>query len=160
MTLTAWRITKRKHARNAFDGAGARKYGGRWNSPGNAVVYTSQSQSLAVLEVLVHLDGPELLESYVLIPVSIDDSLVKKIEIRELPRNWRVHPAPKRLSAIGDQWLRAGASAVLRAPSALLPAESNFLLNPNHSDFHKLVIGDPLPFQFDSRMAKESKESK
>jgi RES domain-containing protein len=157
LTVTAWRITKGKHANDAFDGAGARKYGGRWNSPGAAVVYTSQYQSLAVLEILVHLDGPELLDRYVLIPVEIDESLVEKIEIRELPRNWRAHPAPKRLSAIGDQWVQSGRSVVLEAPSALLPAESNFLLNPNHSDFHKLVIGNPVPFQFDSRMSKESK---
>jgi RES domain-containing protein len=157
LTFTAWRITKGKHARQAFDGAGARKYGGRWNSPGTAVVYTSQSQSLAVLEMLVHLDGPELLERYVLIPVEIDKSLVEKIEIRELPRNWRAQPAPKRLSTIGDQWLQSGRSVVFEVPSALLPAESNFLLNPNHSDFHKLVIGDPVPYQFDSRMTKESK---
>lgn len=157
MIFTAWRITKRKHARNAFDGAGARKYGGRWNSPGAAVVYTAQSQSLAVLEILVHLNGPELLERYVLIPVEIDDSRVEKIAISELPRNWQAHPAPKGLSAIGDRWLEAGGSVVLEVPSALLPAESNFLLNPNHSDFPKLTIGDPVPFQFDLRIARESK---
>ena len=157
MTVTAWRITKRKYAGQAFDGAGARKYGGRWNSPGSAVVYTAESQSLAVLELLVHLEGPQLLERYVLIPVEIDESLVAKIEIKELPKNWQSYPAPKRLSAIGDEWLRAASSAVLETPSALLPAESNFLLNPNHSDFPKLAIGDPVPFQFDPRMTKESK---
>lgn len=157
MTFTAWRITKRKHERHAFAGAGARKYGGRWNSPGLAVVYTAQSQSLAVLEMLVHLNGPELLERYVLIPVEIDHSRVEKIAIRELPRNWRAYPAPKALRAIGDQWLEAGGSVVLEVPSALLPAESNFLLNPNHSDFQKLGIGDPVPFQFDSRIAGQSK---
>jgi len=157
LTFTAWRITKRKYARQAFDGAGARKYGGRWNSPGAAVVYVAQSQSLAVLEMLVHLDGPELLERYVLIPVEIDDSLVEAIEIQKLPRNWQAYPASKRLSAIGDEWLRAGGSVVLKVPSALLPAESNFLLNPNHSDFHKLGIGEPVSFQFDPRMTKPSR---
>ena len=157
MTFTAWRITKSKHARQAFEGAGARKYGGRWNSPGAAVVYTAQSQSLAVLEMLVHLDGPELLERYVLIPVEIDSSLVEKIEMRQLPRNWRAQPAPRRLSAIGNGWLRTLSSVVLEVPSALLPAESNFLLNPNHSDFHKLKIGDPVSFQYDSRMTKQLK---
>ena len=157
MTFTAWRITKRKHAKHAFDGAGARKYGGRWNSPGTAVVYAAQSQSLAVLEMLVHLDGPELLEHYVFMPVEIDESLVQNIEIQKLPRNWQAYPAPKRLSAIGDEWLRAASSVVLQVPSALLPAENNFLLNPNHPDFHKLASGDPVSFQFDPRMTKPSR---
>ena len=157
MTLTAWRITKSQYAGQAFDGAGARKYGGRWNSPGTAVVYTAQSPSLAVLEILVHLNGPELLERYVLIPAEMDESLVEKIEVKELPKNWRAYPAPKRLSAIGDEWLRTGRSVALQAPSALVPAESNFLLNPNHSDFPKLAIGDPVPFQFDPRMTRELK---
>jgi len=49
VTLTAWRITKREHTRNAFTGEGAREFGGRWNHPGTAVVYTAQSQSLAAL---------------------------------------------------------------------------------------------------------------
>ncbi len=61
MIVTAWRITKRKHARNAFTGEGAREFGGRWNNPGTAIVYTAQSQSLAALEMLVHLDSSELL---------------------------------------------------------------------------------------------------
>lgn len=154
MTLTAWRITKRKHVKSAFDGAGARKYGGRWNSAGLAVVYTAESQSLAVLEMLVHLDGPELLNEYVLIPVGMEERLVQSIATAELPKQWRTYPAPKQLREIGDQWLRAGASVALQVPSALLPAESNFLLNPNHSDFGKLAVGEPTPFQFDSRLAK------
>ena len=62
--VSAWRITKRKHARSAFTGEGARLYGGRWNSPGTAIIYTAESQSLAVLEILVHLDSPELLKKW------------------------------------------------------------------------------------------------
>ena len=74
MTFTAWRIIKRTHVRTAFNGSGARKYGGRWNSPGTSVVYTAQSQSLAALEILVHLDNPDLLQKYALIGVDIDES--------------------------------------------------------------------------------------
>jgi len=73
--ISAWRITKRKHAKTDFSGSGARKYGGRWNSPGTAIVYTSKTQSLAVLEMLVHLDGPDLLQAYVLIGVEVHESL-------------------------------------------------------------------------------------
>lgn len=153
MTVTAWRIAKRKHARVAFTGEGARLFGGRWNSPGIALVYTAQSQSLAALEMLVHLDSSELLTSYVLFEVGIDKSLIKQVERSELPRNWRADPPPATVRAIGDAWAAGGASAVLRVPSSLLPGENNFLLNPQHEDFPKLQIGKPLPFRFDPRLA-------
>jgi len=157
LTITAWRITKRKHAKTAFNGSGARKYGGRWNSIGSPTVYSSQSQSLAVLEMLVHLESPELLQQrFVLISVKIDESLVREVAVSDLPRNWRSDPAPVKLRTIGDEWLQAGTSAVLRVPSTLVPAECNYLLNPRHSDFSKLVIGDPITFHFDHRLTRTS----
>lgn len=152
MTVTAWRITKRKHARHAFSGEGAREFGGRWNYPGTAIVYTAQSQSLAALEMLVHLDSPDLLEKYVLLAVEIDEALITSADASRLPRNWRSDPPPAQVRAIGGEWVLAGSSAVLRVPSALVPGESNFLLNPGHPDFARLRIGEPLSFRFDSRL--------
>jgi len=154
LSFTAWRITKRKHVKTAFSGSGARKYGGRWNSPGTAVVYTAQTQSLAVLEMLVHLDGPELLQRYALIGVEIEESLVREVGTADLPRNWRADPAPVGLRKIGDAWIASGVSPVLRVPSTLVPAESNFLLNPAHPEFEKLIVGDPIAVDLDQRLAK------
>jgi RES domain-containing protein len=154
LSLTAWRITKRKHAKAAFNGSGARKYGGRWNSPGVAVVYTAQSQSLALLEIVVHLNSAELLANYVLIGVEIGESFIHEVGKSRLPRNWRADPAPLSLRAIGDAWVLSGASAALRIPSTLVPSESNFLLNPLHPDFWKLRIGSPISFRFDPRLAR------
>ena len=107
MIVTAWRITKRKHARNAFSGEGAREFGGRWNNPGTAVVYTAQSQSLAALEMLVHLDSSELLQKYVLIGVEFDESLIMSVESSALPRHWRSDPPPAEVRSIGDDWVHA-----------------------------------------------------
>ena len=152
--VTAWRITKRKHARNAFTGEGAREFGGRWNNPGTAVVYTAQSQSLAALEMLVHLDSSELLQKYVLIGVEFDESLIKPIKLSALPRNWSSDPPPLEIQSIGDDWVRAGSSAVLKIPSALVPGENNFLLNPEHQDFARLRFGKPLAFRFDPRLRR------
>lgn len=154
MSVTAWRIVKRKYSDSAFDGGGARKYGGRWNSVGTAIVYTAESQSLAVLEMLVHLDRPALLQTYVLVPVKIAESMIKRFEIANLSSDWRYSPSPPQVKSIGDQWVEAAASVVLQVPSVLLPAENNFLLNPNHADFKKLIIGEPVDFRFDSRLAK------
>lgn len=153
MIVTAWRITKRKHARDAFTGEGAREFGGRWNNPGTAIVYTAQSQSLAALEMLVHLDSSELLAKYVLIGVEFDQKLVRPVELSVLPRHWRSDPPPPEVRAIGDDWILAGSSAVLQVPSALVPGENNFLLNPANGDFPRLSFGKPLAFHFDPRLA-------
>jgi RES domain-containing protein len=152
VTVTAWRIVKQKHARAAFTGEGARLFGGRWNSPGTAAIYTAQSQSLAALEMLIHLESADLLPNYVLFEVEIDESLVTQIQLSQLPKNWRVDPPPAKVRAIGDAWVAGGTSAVLRIPSAVVPGEHNFLLNPRHEDFPQLRIGKPLPFRFDPRL--------
>lgn len=118
------------------------------------MVYTAQSQSLAALEILVHLDLPELLKKYVLFQVSIHPSDVLDLDLSKLPKNWRADPVPPRVRAIGDKWIADGASAVLRVPSTLVPGESNFLLNPRHPNFATLRIGKAVPFLFDPRLAQ------
>jgi RES domain-containing protein len=100
--LTTWRIVKAKHAAHAFDGEGARVEGGRWNSPGSPVVYTSQSAALATLEVLVHLGRVSIMSAYVLIACSFDEALVTPLNRTHLPRNWRSYPAPPALQMLGD----------------------------------------------------------
>lgn len=149
---TAWRIVKRKHAKTAFNGEGARLFGGRWNNPGVPMVYTAESRSLAVLEVLVHLDSPDLLTKYVVLEVTIAEPLIRRVDWQDLPKNWRADPAPSRLRAMGDAWVRQASSAALQVPSAVVPAESLFLLNPRHPEFAKLEIGKPIHFPFDPRL--------
>lgn len=150
--VTAWRIVKRKHAKTAFTGEGARRFGGRWNSAGVAMVYTAESQSLAALEIVVHLDSSELLARYVLIEVGIDERLMAHLDHRLLHKNWRAKPSKSR--EIGDAWVAAGSSVVLEVPSATIPAEKNFLINPRHPDFLRLHLGKPFPFQFDPRLTE------
>jgi len=152
--MQAWRITKQRHARTAFSGEGARLYGGRWNSPGVPVVYVAESQSLAVLEMLVHLDSPVLLEKYVFLEVDFDASLVLDLDRSSLPKNWQSDPVPESIQAIGDRWVLSRDSAVLRVPSVLVPEESNFLLNPRHPDFGKIGISRPHAFRFDPRLPR------
>ena len=154
MTLTAWRIVKGRHAANAFDGAGARGEGGRWNSPGTPIVYTSQSAALAALEMLVHLGRGSILRAYVLIPCACDDTVVSRLNRRRLPKNWRSYPAPPELPLIGDEWVKSGRSAVLQVPSAVIDTDSNYLLNPHHGDFQAVRVMDPQSFRFDIRLLK------
>jgi RES domain-containing protein len=145
----AWRIVKEKHAATAFSGEGARLYGGRWNSVGTSVIYTSGSQALAALESLVHLNPPVIFR-YVSIPIQFDDSLLEKVTT--LPADLTEEPPPPATRNIGDLWVKAARSAVLELPSVIIPGEPNYLLNPAHPDFRKIVIGKPEPFTFDPRL--------
>ena len=120
------------------------------------MIYTAQSQALAALEMLVHLESSELLSKYVLFEVGIDESFITEVERSQLPRNWKTNPPLAKLRAIGDEWAAVGTSAVLRVPSTLVPGENNFLLNPRHHDFPKLHIGKALPFRFDPRLTEKS----
>jgi RES domain-containing protein len=146
----AWRIVKRKHAAAAFTGEGAAKFGGRWNSRGVAVVYTSSTKSLATLENLVHLNPPVHFK-YVAMEVKFDDALVEIFPVKNLPAGWRTEPPPPSTKAIGDAWIRKARSAVLALPS-VISGETNFLLNPAHRDFKKIKIGKREPFVFDPRL--------
>lgn len=148
----AWRIVKASRAATAFDGEGARLYGGRWNSPGTAVIYAAQSQSLAVLELLVHLQASQLLASYKSIPVDFADDLIETVNPSDLHPNWRDYPAPSALQRFGDRWVAERRSAVLQVPSVVVPGELNFIINPRHPDFVHIVPGSPESFEFDPRL--------
>lgn len=151
---TAWRIVKARHAARAFDGAGAHDHAGRWNSPGTPMVYTSDSAALATMEMLVHLDDTSILPAYVLISCRFDSKLITRFDAAKLPPSWRAYPAPAELQPIGDDWVRSGRSGVLQVPSAMVPQESNFLLNPRHADFERIEIGTPERFELDLRLLR------
>jgi RES domain-containing protein len=144
-----WRIVKEKHAATAFSGDGARLNGGRWNSVGTSVVYTSGSIALAALESLVHLNPPVIFK-YVAILIEFDRALVE--EVAALPADWREEPPPLATKEIGDIWIQDARSAVLRLPSVIIPNEPNYLLNPAHPDFKRIFIGRAEPFSFDPRL--------
>src|SRR5882724_9371044 len=111
----AWRIVKAKHAATAFSGKGAADGGGRWNSRGVPVVYTSSTQSLAALETLVHLNPPVPFK-YVAIRVQFDNAIVETIPTKALPADWQTEPPPPSTKSIGDVWARERRSAILQLP--------------------------------------------
>lgn len=152
--LTVWRITTARFVTSAFTGEGARLYGGRWNPKGYPIVYTGESRSLALLEMLVQ-DDP-LRANYVLVPAHIPNDLsITTIQTQELPEDWRNLSTRDTLQTIGKDWLTSMRSAILSVPSAVLPAERNYLINPNHPDFQKIMLGSPESLQTDMRLYKK-----
>ncbi len=152
MSVQAWRIVQTKYQDQAFDGEGARLYGGRWTSQGTSVVYCARSVSLATLEMLVHLPTSSMLPCYVVLSVEISVSLIETLDTKQLPTDWTQYPAPNLLKNIGDDWIASRRSVVLRVPSAVVPFEFNYLLNPAHPGFKKVKIGSPIPFPIDARL--------
>ena len=149
--ITGWRIVPELRAKDAFIGEGAKLFGGRWNSPGTAIVYGSEHKSLAALEQLVHFNPltPNQFKSF---RFQFSESLMEKLSERHLPKDWREEPSPPSTQQIGNIWVRESRSAVLAVPSIIVPEELNYLLNPAHPDFKKITIEKSENFFFDPRL--------
>lgn len=153
--LTVWRLTTARFARSAFSGEGARLYGGRWNRKGVRLAYTAASQSLAMLEMLVQDEPPRA--RYVMIEARIPGAVtIDRIGIEDLPSGWRDLARREKLQAIGTAWVRKQSAAVLAVPSAVIAAETNYLLNPLHPEFRRIWIGKPRKFETDLRLIRSA----
>ena len=148
MSLTAYRLSLRRYADRAFAGDGARRVGGRWNPPGLPAVYTSATLSLAALELLVHLSGPQDAPDLVFFRIEFEAKLL--VEPR-LPKQWRKLNL-QGTRALGQEWLEKAESPVLQVPSFVVPTENNFVLNPLHADFRRVKIGKAEQFALDARL--------
>lgn len=150
--MDLFRISKKKYIED-LSGEGAGKFGGRWNSKGSAVLYTSQTESLAALETLVHASVSTTPSDLNLLILSVPNNIKSdKIESNQLPVGWRNYPAPNKLAEIGSDWIDSESSLLLEVPSVLVQTEKNILINPMHSDMKKLSIKEIRPFSFDMRL--------
>jgi len=149
---SAWRIVLESQAATAFSGEGAWRYGGRWNSRNVRVIYASEHQSTAALEVFVHNKPFSPDEKYKAFHLEWPDSLTERFSAEKLPDNWRVLPPPAETREIGDRWGQERRSAVLALPSVISSVDTNFLLNPEHRHFKRIRIAPPVDYDFDPRL--------
>jgi RES domain-containing protein len=150
--VVVWRLCARYREPWAFSGEGAARRGGRWNPRGVALVYAAESRALAAMEVLVHVDEPDrlFLTAWSMVPAVVPAKLIAKPA--RVPETWRETPHSTATQDFGALWARELRSAVLRVPSAVVPGEFNFLLNPHHAGFKDVKIGKPELFSFDLRL--------
>jgi RES domain-containing protein len=146
--LITWRLTTRSNATIAFDGEGASRYGGRWNSRGTKLVYCSESVSLAVLENLVHFDV-DMAPPLYLYEVRIDDN-----DIFKGPISSQVMSDEEQSKKYGDKWAYSNQTIALEVPSAVVNKEKNYLLNPDHRAFCQIKIISHGLFDLDVRLTK------
>ena len=151
--IQAYRIARKEFADTIWSGAGAREYGGRWNSKGVAVAYAAESRSLAALEQLVHLVKPRILNEFVLSSIAFAGARVLRLDPGALPADWSKPVAPASLKQFGDDWASAMRYPILAVPSAVILGEWNHLVNPSHREFAKMAKTRPEPFAFDYRLA-------
>ncbi len=154
MIIQAWRLVREARAADAFTGEGARFYGGRWNPVGTQTTYLSATRSLAALEVLVHQAERVPTGRFLFYDVQFPQDLITTISLHDLPADWQRFPPQKCTVKIGKTWITGKNSPVLQVPSVLIPEESNYLLNFDHSHASKIQIGAAQPFCFDPRLQK------
>jgi RES domain-containing protein len=150
--IRCWRIVHQNNNATAFSGEGSRKQGGRWTGRGYRAVYTADSLALATLEVIVHGVTYASLRNFVCIPVNFSDEIVTSLSADQLPEVWRADPPSTESQAIGNRWIDQAVSCVLKVPSAVIPIEFNYILNPNHPGFSRIQIGVMQPWAPDPRL--------
>lgn len=155
--MRLYRLCKQRHAKtfkDAFSGYGAYQYGGRWNRKGQYAAYTSSSIALATLEILVHADLEDLPNDLVCASIKVPDGIaIHRIEPHQLPNNWRNNdPTPNALADIGSNYLTQNKHLLMQVPSAVIPSEYNYIVNPLHTDFSRLTDFQLSRFEVDPRL--------
>lgn len=153
--MIVYRLCKKAYA-NDLTGRGAETTGGRWNSKGTAVVYTSASRALCTVEIVVHVPAGIIPKDFYLVSISIpDNTRILTLDPKDLPDNWTKNPPPVSTQKIGNTFIANHEALVLKVPSAIIPDEWNYLINPAHKDFKKVKITAIEPFSFDARLFKK-----
>ncbi len=156
--MKVYSIEREKYLESTLEGIGASKSRGfRWNSLYTRMVYTAASRALAMLEVAVHLDLNEDLPSdRFFVEIDIPESVkIIQISSHNLPRDWNEKPPSTSTQLIGDDFVKQGSAAILKIPSAIIPQEFNYLINPLHPDAKKITITETTPFKFDDRLQRD-----
>ena len=152
--MIVFRLCKEKF-KSDLSGSGAEKAGGRWNSKGNPVLYTSESRSLCTAEIAVHTPLNSIPLDYYLVTLEIPtDIAITELRITDLPGDWKTIPHSNSTQLIGDKFLSDREYAVLKVPSVVVQGDSNYLLNPQHPLFEKIKIINTELFAFDDRLFK------
>lgn len=134
-----------------LSGTGARLYGGRWNSVGTPAIYLASSKSLAVLEVLVHLNPALFPDDFCMASFEVPDDSFTALSLEKLPADWK-NNQEQLLKRFGDEFIRQNEYLGLKVPSAIVDDEYNYILNPNHPYMGKVNLKLVKPFVFDNRL--------
>jgi RES domain-containing protein len=106
-------------------------------------------------EIAVHMPYGVIPEDYFLVEIEIPEGSLLKLAVESLPEDWAEFPHPASTRQIGDDFVRAGEHLVLKVPSATVPGDFNYLINPLHDLSYQVKIAAlPVPFTFNKRLFK------
>ncbi len=148
--IRLYRISACKYV-DGEPGQGAFLAGGRWNSKGTRLVYTSENSALSMLEALVHITMLNVNQAFCMQIFDIPDD-VEEVSASVLPLGWQINPAPDFLKAYGDKFVKDNQHLALKVPSAVMPDGNNYLLNPLHPQFSKIKKVAVRNISFDQRL--------
>ena len=151
MHMIVYRIGRTKYA-DDLTGEGARLNGGRWNHKLTPCVYTSESRALAVLEYTVNVNIDDIPRALSITTIEIPEEHILELTPPELPGDWRGAPAPASTKDFGTRLLKKAQFAAIKIPSAVIPDEYNFLLNPFHRQSAKFLVLNVEDFVYDIRI--------
>ena len=154
--MILWRITRKKFIDKIFSGQGGLYASGRWHTIGNPIIYTAESQALAVLESLVHFNANNTPHDLVMLSINVPKVKINEVKLESLHKGWKKLNSQE-LQIIGNDWLSTNNSLLLKVPSVLSSSEFNYLINPRHSDLPKLEIIEQNDFSFDDRLISLSR---
>ncbi len=147
--MLLWRVSRHRD----LSGAGGLRAPARWHEQGSRVLYLADTPAGALLESCVHTSAGDVPPNYTLLAVVVPDEVsTEVVQVGTLPSDWMDKVEATR--AIGSAWLRSQRSALLRVPSALVPATFNYVLNPLHADAKRLRIESVYEYPFDPRIKK------
>ncbi|SEG27475.1 RES family NAD+ phosphorylase [Algoriphagus boritolerans] len=133
--MRVFRLIRKKYGIE-LSGKGAALSGNRWNSKGTELIYCADSRALAMAEVAVHLSLSILPKDYVMVEIEIPISVsLSALTMDDLPPIWNSFPHLLDTQKIGDGFVAERKNCVLKVPSAVVPGDFNFLINPHHLDF-------------------------
>ena len=155
--MIVYRLSRGKF-KNDLSGRGAELAGGRWNSKGIPMLYTSESIALCTVEIAVHMPLGIVPADYHLIRIELPDTApILELNSGELPADWKSFPHANSTQEIGDAFVLEGEYLALKVPSATVQGTYNYLINPRHQSFREVHISSTTPFEFDKRLfVKES----
>lgn len=142
------------HPRYADDisGAGAKLKGGRWNLPGTALLYTSATISLCLLETLANAATLEQLQIIQLMEIELPDVDIHEVTSARLKKEW--WNDFEYTQWMGTEIIRTNTPLIVKCPSAIIEQENNYLINPEHKQFNKIKLKTRKNFRFDERLFK------
>ncbi|HEX7410730.1 MAG TPA: RES family NAD+ phosphorylase [Bacteroidales bacterium] len=149
--MIVYRLSKSKYS-NDLSGRGAERSGGRWNSKGVAMIYTGESRALCTTEIAVHTPLGNIPTDYEIISIEIPDALIGELDITTLREDWKSFPHPHFTQETEDKFISDNIYLALKVPSAVVPGDFNYLINPHYKDFSQVKITDIGSFEFDERL--------